>query len=109
MTTEDLIEKVLSVALWAYKKNSRGSKEALKLDRHEYIEVDGYKFNYWREYVSYKMCELICDTLPELKKGEEIQLQLDRNDSTITVTLDEKQQEKLNRKLYLILKNFGYE
>ena len=45
MTTEDLIEKVLSVALWAYKKNSRGSREALKLDRHEYIEVDGKRID----------------------------------------------------------------
>ncbi|MBR1818255.1 MAG: hypothetical protein IJ772_05330 [Bacilli bacterium] len=108
MTSEDLIEKVIDVATDVYKKNSRGSPEARRLDRHEPITVDGYQFSYWREYASYKMCELICDTIPELEKGTDIRLLLDGNDSTIEVTLTDHQQEKLNRNLYLLLEKNGY-
>ena len=100
MTTEDLIEKFISEGVDAYKKNSRNCLEARRLNRHEPVEVDGYEFRYWREYVVYRMAEYIKGKLPD----SDVEVELDGNDSMIRIGLDDSEQEKLNREMFLFLR-----
>ena len=41
MNTEELIEQIIDVSYPIYKKHSKGCIEALKLDRHEEVDIDG--------------------------------------------------------------------
>ena len=92
-----MIEEFISMGIKAYKKNSRGSLEARKLDRHESVMIQGQEFSYWREYVVYKMAEYICEIIPQSK----VEVTLDGNDSTIQIELDDSEHQKLNRELFL--------
>jgi len=99
MTTEDMIEEFIDLGTRAYKKNSGNSSEAMKLNRHEPIIVDGHEFSYWREYTVYKMAQYIHDILPQAN----ITVELNGNDSTIQIELDDLEQQKLNREMFLFL------
>jgi hypothetical protein len=99
MTTEDMIEEFIDLGMKAYKKLSGNSSEAMKLNRHEPIIVDGHEFSYWREYVVYKMAQYIHDILPQAN----ITVELEGNESTIQVELDDMEQQKLNREMFLLL------
>ena len=41
--TENMIEEFISIGMKAYKKNSKGSIEARKLDRHESVIIQELK------------------------------------------------------------------
>ena len=101
MTTEDIIERFIDEGLHAYKKNYRHkSLYARRLDRHEPIEIDGYEFSCWREYVVYKMAQYIKEIVPD----SELEVDLDGNNSTIRLALSEEEQRKLNGSLFSFLK-----
>lgn len=103
MNTVDMIEKLIELAYPAYKKNSRGCVEARKLDRKEPVEIDGYTFSCWREYVCYKVCEYIKLKIPDA----EIELELDGNDTTISVALNDGDGQILNNKMYTLIKEWS--
>jgi len=103
MTTEDMIEEFIQLAMKAYKKNSKGSVEARKLDRHESVMIQGQEFSYWREYVVYKMAEYIHKIIPDAK----IEVLLDGNDSAIKIELNNFEQQKLNRQMHLFLQKIN--
>ena len=98
-----MIEEFISMGVKAYKKNSRGSLEARKLDRHELVILQGQKFTCWREYTIFKMAEYICEIIPQSK----VEVTLDGNDSTIQIELDDSEHQKLNRELFLFLKKIN--
>lgn len=102
MTTEDMIARIIELAYPAYKKNSKGCLEARKLDRKEPVEIDGYTFTCWYEYVCYKVCEYIKSKIPDA----ELELVLDGNDSTINVSLDDDEHRNLNMKMYALIKEW---
>lgn len=100
MNTEDLIEKIIDVSYPIYKRHSRGCVEALKLDRKEPVNIDGIIFCCWREYVCFKVAEYLRDKCPEAH----IELELDGNDTTIKIEVDDFQQQQLNQKMYKFLR-----
>lgn len=100
MTTEELIEKIIDVSYPIYKKHSRGSIEALKLDRKEEVIIDGITFTCWREYICYKVSEYLKEKCPEAH----VELELDGNNSIIQIEVSDSQQQTLNQKMYKFLK-----
>lgn len=103
MTTEDMIETFISEGIRAYKKNSGDCFEARRLNRHESVVIEGQEFKCWREYVIYRMAEYICKIIPEAK----VEIVLDGNDSTIKIELNNFEQQKLNRKMFLFLQKIN--
>lgn len=99
MTTADLIEEFIQVGMKAYKKNSKGSVEASRLDRHQPIVIDNVEFTCWREWTCYKMCEYLKDTIPDMY----VECNLDGNDSNIVIEVTDEQQQVLNREIFLFL------
>lgn len=97
--TENMIEEFISIGMKAYKKNSKGSIEARKLDRHESVIIQGQEFTCWREYTVFKMAEYICKVIPKSR----VEVMLDGNNSSIKIELNEFEQEKLNRQMFLFL------
>lgn len=98
-----MIEEFISMGIKAYKKNSKGSIEARKLDRHESVIIQGQEFTCWREYTIFKMAEYICEIIPQSK----VEVTLDGNDSTIQIELDDLEQQKLNREMFLFLQKIN--
>ena len=103
MNTEELIEQIIDVSYPIYKKHSKGCIEALKLDRHEEVDIDGTTFCCWREYVCFKVAEYLKEKCPEV----EVELVLNGNDTVIQIEVDDNQQQKLNQKMYDFLKRNG--
>lgn len=101
MTTEGMLEDLIQLSLKAYKKNSRGCKEWLQLSRHETVIIDGIPFNYWREYAVYKVCEWLND------KGIKVECNLDGNNSSIIINVNEEEQRVLNNKLFVLINKWG--
>ena len=100
MTTENLVENFIELAIKSYKKNGKGSQKARKLERHETIIVDGNEISCWREFACYKMAEWIAEEIPEAK----VILDLDGNDSVIRIEVSEEEQRELNSKMISFLK-----
>lgn len=102
MTTEDMIEELLDLAYKAYKNNSKGCEEYRRLNRKQPVVIDNIEFSCWREYVCYKVCEYIKLKIP----NAHIDLELDGNDSTINLSLDEEESRILNNKMYVLIKEW---
>lgn len=100
MSTEDLLEELISSGVKAYKKLYHNSAEGRKLERHEKTVIDNVEFTCWREYAVYKTAEFVADIIPP----SQIEVTLDGNSSLITVTCDSVEQQEINRKLFLLLK-----
>lgn len=98
-----MIEKLIDLSYPAYKKNSRGCIEARKLDRKEPVVINGVEFSCWREYICYKVCEYIKSKIPEA----ELELELDGNDSTINLAMNEEESRTLNSKMYVLIKEWS--
>ena len=98
-----MLEEVIQLSQKAYKKNSKGFREWLKLQRHETVFIDNIPFNYWREYAVYKVCEYLKDKCP----NSSVECFLEGNNSYIKLSVDDKEQQELNRKMFVLLKNFG--
>lgn len=105
MTTVDMLEKISQIACKAYKKNSGKCKEAIKLDRHEEVEIDGITFHCWREYTIYKMGEFVQDKLP----NADVKVVLDGNNSYLDLNCTDDEQRLLNVKMNDFLKTIGVE
>ena len=103
MTTEQMIEEIIDLCYPVYKRHSKGSIEALKLDRKEEVEIDGTVFSCWREYVCYKVAEYIKEKCP----GCGLVLELNGNDTVIQLELDDGQQKHLNVVMNKFLKDRG--
>lgn len=103
MTTEDMIEKLIELCYPAYKKNSKDCIEARKLDRKEPVEIEGITFSCWREYICYKVCEYIKDKIPEA----DVELELNGNDSTISLSISDEEGQILNNKMYVLIKEWS--
>lgn len=102
MTTEEMIEEIIEYVYPIYKKHSKGCIEALKLDRKEEVEIDGTVFSCWREYVCFKVAEYIKEKCPEAH----VDLELNGNQTSIQLEIDNDQQQKLNACMNNFLKNF---
>lgn len=100
MTTEDLLEALISSGVKAYKKLNKNTPEGRKLNRHESVTIEGVEFTCWREYAVYKTAEYISEIIPP----EQVEVTLDGNNSVLKITCDDNEQQDINRKLYLFLK-----
>lgn len=101
MTTEKLIETILMEGRKAFlKKTQYESLEIRKLIRHEPVMIDGTEYNYLQELVVEKTAEFIQEILPDA----EIEIELDGNNSTLSVELTEEEKRLLTSKLYVFLK-----
>lgn len=100
MTTEDLLEALISSGVKAYKKLNKNTPEGRKLNRHESVTIEGVEFTCWREYAVYKTAEYIAEIIPP----EQVEVTLDGNNSVLKITCDDNEQQDINRKLYLFLK-----
>lgn len=96
MTTEDILEALIEEGTKAYKKLNRNTKEGKKLTRKEEVEIEGVVFSCWREYTVYKIAEYLRSLLPDVP----ITVELDGNDTSIQIEVDEKAEQKLNSTLY---------
>lgn len=103
MTTEDLIEELISSGVKAYKKLNKNTPEGRKLDRHESVAIEGVELTCWREYAVYKTAEYLSEIIPP----RQVEVILDGNDSVLTIACDEKEQQEINRKIYLFLEKEG--
>ena len=92
MTTEEMINEIIDISVKAYKKRSKGSIEASMLDQHRDVIIDGITFNYWREYVVYKVCEYLKEKCPTA----EVECNLCGNDSFISIRITDDEQKHLN-------------
>ena len=102
MTTEDMIEQLIDLSYHKYKKISKGCKEYDLLNRKIPVVIDGIEFTGWREYVCYKVCEFIKSKIPEA----ELELELDGNDSIIALEMNDEEKQKLNNKLFVLIKEW---
>lgn len=100
MTTEDLLEELISAGVKAYKKLNKNTTEGRKLNRHESVIIEGMEFTCWKEYSIYKTAEYISKIIPP----EQVEVTIDGNNSVITITCDDKEQQEINLKLYQFLK-----
>ena len=101
MTTESMLEELIQMSMKAYKKNSKGCDEWNKLNRHETVMIDNIPFNYWREYAVYKVSEWLND------KGIKVECNLDGNNSSIVINVNEQEQRILNNKLFVLISKWG--
>lgn len=102
MTTEDMIEQIIDLSYRKYKKISKGCKEYDLLNRKIPVVINGIEFTGWREYVCYKVCEFIKSKIPEA----ELELELNGNDSIIALEMDDEEKQKLNNKLFVLIKEW---
>ena len=100
MTVSEMVETAISEGIAAYKKNSKGTPEARRLDRHEPTFIDGQWYTCWREYAVCRMAEQIQEILPYA----DVEVELDGNASLLTVSASEEEQRELSSRLYLFLK-----
>ncbi len=103
MTTGDLIDTFINEAVWSLKKLHRNQREGRMLDRHEPVEIDGYVYTTWREFAVHATAEYIKEILPDA----DVQVILDGNNSTIELSIDDEEQQKLNSSLYVFLKKWS--
>jgi len=104
MTTEQMIENFIQLGVDSLKKLYKGTLEARKLDRKESVILDdGTECRCWREYVVYKMAQMIIDTIPD----SNVEINMNGNDSTIQVELSNEEQRKLNEKMYSFLTKYN--
>lgn len=102
-TTESMIERLVELGTWAYKKLNKNTPEGRKLYRHEKVRLDDdIEFCSYREYATYKMCELLREQLPYA----EIECVLSDTESTITIEVSDSEQQKLNSHLYKLVKQW---
>lgn len=104
MTTEEMVEIFLDKGTWAYKTLNKNTVEGRKLWRHEPVEIEGHVFTCFREYTAYKMGEFFKDNLPEA----EVVVTLDGNNSTIELTVSDEEQQIINSKMYVLLKQWNF-
>lgn len=101
MTTEDMIEDFICKGIKAYKKLYRCTPEGHKLDRHETVKIKDNEFSCWKELTVFKMGEYLYEDC-----HINVDVELNGNDSKLTIEIDDRQQQKLNNVLYCFLKNF---
>lgn len=102
MTTEDLIEQLIDLSYHKYKKLSRGCKEYDMLNRKQPVVINDIEFSCWREYACYKVCEYIKSKIPEA----ELDLELNGNDSVITVEMSDEDKRTITTKLWNLIKGW---
>jgi len=103
MTTEDMIEEFISQGMCAYKKLNRNTPEGKSLEQHHPVTIEGYTFSCWREYAVYKTAEFIKSKIPE----GYIEVELDGNNSSISVEISDLEQRKLNGIMFSYLKKIS--
>ena len=97
-----MIERLIELSYHKYKKLSQGCEEYDKLNRKIPITIDNITFTGWREYVCYKVCEYIKSKIPEAN----LELVLDGNNSNILLEMSEEENQKLNNKMYVLIKEW---
>ena len=103
MTTNDLIDTFINEAVWSLKKLHRNQKEGRMLDRHQPVEIDGYTYTCWKEFAVHATAEHIMEILPDA----DVKVILDGNNSTIELSMDDEEQQKLNSSLFVFLRKWG--
>lgn len=102
MTTSEMIEELIQLSYISYKRQSKGCLEASRLDRKQPTVIDGITFTCWHEYVCYRVCEYIKSKVP----GTTVRLNLDGNDSSLEVEMDDCEERELNAKMYRLIKEW---
>ena len=102
MNSSEMIEKLIELSYRKYKKLSKGCVECSRLDRKEETVIDGITFTCWNEYVCYRVCEYIKSKVP----GTTVRLNLDGNNSSIEVEMDDCEERELNAKMYQLIKEW---
>lgn len=103
MTTTDLIDAFINEAIWSLKKLHRNQREGRMLDRHKPVEIDGYTYTCWKEFAVHATAEHIMEILPDA----DVKVILDGNNSTIELSMDDEEQQKLNSSLFVFLRKWG--
>lgn len=96
-TTEKLLEILQDAGYKAFKKLNRNTIEYGMLQRHQLTIINGIPFNGWKEYVDYKMVEYLRDN----------KIECWTDNGQIHLSVDDSEQQELNRKLYTLLKKEG--
>ena len=102
MTTEDLIEQLIDLSYYKYKKLSKGCREFDLLNRKIPVTIDNIEFTGWREYTCYKVCEYIKSKIPEA----ELDLELNGNDSVITLSMSDEDKRTITMKLWNLIQGW---
>ena len=103
MSTEDMVEELIDLSYRYYKKNSKGCREYLMLDRKIPVDIEGVTYSCWREYVCYKVAEYI----KEKCNLADVEVIFDGNDTYIDLNISDEDQKRLNQKMYTLIKNWG--
>lgn len=101
MTTEEMVETLIQNGIKAYKKLNKNTREATLLNQQKEVEIEGINFSCWREYAVYKTGEQLQELLPYAK----VQVNLDKNNSSLELEIDDTEQKKVNAFLYSFLKS----
>lgn len=111
MTTESGLEQLLDLFRNAYKRYMKREtpRVARRLDRHESVEIEAegqkVEFNYWAEVITYVTANFVRDNCPNAR----IVVNLDGNDSSMQLEVDDKDMQRLNCKIYQTIKRMGGE
>ena len=99
-TIETMIDAFIELGVKSVKKLYKETLEGRKLDRHEIVILDdGTDCRCWREYVVYKMAQLIRDVAPEA----DIEVDLNGNESTLYAELSNVEQQQLKARMKPLL------
>jgi hypothetical protein len=102
MTTEEIVEKFLEEGRKAFiNTTSKKSPEIRALIRHEAVTIDGVEYNCLQELVVAKTADYIHAILPDCR----IDVDLDGNDSSLSIELSDDERRKLTTALYVFLKD----
>lgn len=93
--TAELIDYIVDQGMKAFKKLHGNCEEGRKLSRHEPVEMDGFVFTYWREFVVYKMAQYIQEMCP----SAEVEIDLCGNDTSLKVGVTDGEQESLDTQM----------
>lgn len=99
----ELIEKLVDVGYWAYKRPENQTVEARMLYEHKPVQIDDYTFTGLKEFTVYRVGHFIQDNIPDA----DVIINLDGNDSNIELSITDEDQEKIEKKLTELLTMWG--
>lgn len=103
MTTEEIIERYIDEGYNALKKHTaKRSSDIRKLIRHEPVIMNGVEYSCLKEFAVERVAEEIRKIIPDA----DIEVELDGNDSTLSVELTEDEKRKLTTEFYAFLEKY---
>lgn len=104
MTSETILTTLIDKAYFYYKKNFRKycPSVARLLDRKKPVEFNGIEYHCWKEVVIHNLSNLIQEYFPDI----EIEVELNNNDSCMTLNITPEEEQAINSKIYPMIKNW---